>query len=421
METVFQDQTAQLRIMLDHMWTVFPNIVGLVLGLSGLGVLLLCLVIWRQRRRLSALAQEAAADRLRQNQLVEAQRHTLEAQLAQMQGSLQTLTEQSVTRQAELSRTLDARLDRVSTALGDGIDRFGRSVTDNLNRVSSSLGQDLSANRESTGKHLSELSARLAVIDAAQRNIAELTGQVMNLQDIFTDKQARGAFGQERMEAIIADGLPRDAYSFQATLSNGRRPDCLVHLPNAQTGIAIDAKFPLEAFEALRKARGEADQRQAASRLRRDIGRHITHVAERYLIPGETQETVILFVPSESLYAELHEHFPDILQNAHRHRVMVVSPNLLMLAVQTMRAIIKDVRMREEADLIQAEVGHLIADLDRLRGHVVGLERHFSLAAKAVENMHGSMAKIAGRGKKIGALDFGAERKPMALRDRDVA
>jgi DNA recombination protein RmuC len=207
------------------------------------------------------------------------------------------------------------------------------------------------------------------------------------------------------METIIQDSLPRDSYSFQATLSNGRRPDCLIRLPGSPA-IVIDAKFPLEAFEALRGAKDETLRKDAIRRVRVDIGKHIDDIAARYTLPGETQDTMLMFVPSESFYADLHEHFPDLIQKAHRVRVVIVSPNMLMLAVQTMQAIMKDVRMREQADIIQREVGVLMTDVHRLKERVLDFQKHFGLLNGDVEKILTSTEKIAGRGRKIEALDL---------------
>ena len=200
------------------------------------------------------------------------------------------------------------------------------------------------------------------------------------MQEILANKQARGAFGQMRMEAIIQDGLPKGAYSFQATLSNGKRPDCLLHMPNTKAGVVIDAKFPLEGFEAFRLARSAEEKKDAARRVRVDVGRHVDAMAERYFLAGETQDTAILFVPSEAIYADLAEHFTDLVQKAHRARIVICAPNMLMLAVQTMQAILKDVKMREQAHLIQREVAKLMDDMGRLRERVLDLQRHFGQA-----------------------------------------
>lgn len=312
-----------------------------------------------------------------------AQSSALEAELAKLEGRMQTLAEISVTRQTEFSRSFNERLDRVGHHLGQNLNESAQATTDSL----------------------AKLNERLAVIDTAQRNITELSSNVVSLQHILANKQSRGAYGQGRMETIIADGLPKAAYSFQATLSNGNRPDCVVHLPGAPD-IVIDAKFPLEGFEALRESTNAVDRTGAVQQVRRDIGRHIDDIAERYLLAGETQDTALMFVPSEAIYADLHEHFPSLIQRAHRSRIVIVSPNMLMLAVQTMQAILKDVKMREQAGLIQREVADLLTDVQRMRERVLDLQRHFGLANKDIDKILTSSQKVTNRGRRIETLDF---------------
>ncbi|MEC9369267.1 MAG: DNA recombination protein RmuC [Pseudomonadota bacterium] len=311
------------------------------------------------------------------------QAHALETELAEMKGRLQAVAEMSVSRQAELSRSINDRLDKVSHR----------------------LGQNLTETTQKTSDSLSKLNERLAVIDTAQKNITELSSNVVTLQEILSNKQSRGAFGQGRMEAIIKDGLPKDAYSFQATLSNRNRPDCLIRLPNAP-GLVIDAKFPLEGFEAFRTGRSERDRAEAMKRVRADVNIHVGAIADKYHIPGETQDQSLMFVPSEAIYADLHEHFPDLIQKAMRARVVIVSPNMLMLAVQTMLAILKDVRMREQAGLIQKEVTYLVEDVHRLRERVVKLQAHFGQANQDIEKILTSSDRISMRGRRIETLDF---------------
>jgi DNA recombination protein RmuC len=209
-----------------------------------------------------------------------------------------------------------------------------------------------------------------------------------------------------RMETIVKDGLPRGAYSFQPTLSNGKRPDCLLHMPNSTAGVVIDAKFPLEGFEAFRVARRDEEKKEASKRVRIDVGRHVDAMAERYFIAGETQDTAILFVPSEAIYADLCEHFTDLVQKAHRARIVICAPNMLMLAVQTMQAILKDVQMREQAHLIQSEVAKLMDDMGRFRERVLDLQRHFGQANDDIDKILTSSEKIASRGRKIETLDL---------------
>jgi DNA recombination protein RmuC len=315
----------------------------------------------------------------------EAKEH--DGQLSEMKVRLQTLAEISVTRHGDLARAVNERLDRMTHRVGSDLTETARKTTDSI----------------------AKLYERLAVIDSAQKNLTELSTNMVSLQEILANKQARGAFGQIRMEAIIQDGLPKGAYTFQATLSNGKRPDCVLHLPNTKAGLVIDAKFPLEGFEAFRTARGPEAKKDAARRVRVDVTRHVDAMSERYFLPGETQDTAILFVPSEAIYADLAEHFSDLVQKAHRARIVICAPNMLMLAVQTMQAILKDVQMREQAHLIQREVTRLMEDMGRLRERVLDLQRHFGQANQDIEKILTSSERIAARGAKIENLEFEAE------------
>lgn len=345
---------------------------SLLIGLAGLALMLLVILI---------------IIILRQNGEKSVHSTAFDAEMAELKGRMQTLAEITVTRQSEVSRGLHERLDGVGHRLGQGMHESTKR----------------------TNESLSQLQQRLAVIDNAQRNITELSNQMVSLQEILANKQSRGAFGQGRMEAIIKDGLPRNAYTFQATLSNNTRPDCLVHLPDNPASIVIDAKFPLEALELFRAARTEAEQKEAVRQVRQDVGRHIDEIAAKYFITGETQDTGLMFIPSEALYADLHEFFPDIIQKAYRARIVLASPNMLMLAVQTMQAIMKDVKMREAASIIQKEVSVLMDDVNRLRDRTLNLQKHFGQANKDIEQILTSSDKISSRGRKIESLDFDHE------------
>src|SRR5690606_8420212 len=208
---------------------------------------------------------------------------------------------------------------------------------------------------------------------------------------------------------IVADGLPLGAFEFQATLSNGSRPDCLIRMPNGAPGLVVDAKFPLEAWNAIRAAEGTDAQRYAAQAFRRDIELHIRDIAEKYLIAGETQDTAFMFVPSESVFAQIHENFEAVVQKAHRARIVIVSPSLLMLSIQVVQAILKDARMREQAHVIQGEVIRLLEDVNRLDDRVRKLQNHFSLTQKDIEQILTSTDKVTKRSRKIESLEFGEE------------
>jgi len=297
------------------------------------------------------------------------------------------------------------RLDAMCTMLAGGQADLHRAVNERLDSVTHHLSQSMSTTRQQTAESLARLGERLAVIDGAQKNITDLASQVTSLQSVLSNKQQRGAFGQARMEIIVRDSLPKDCYQFQFTLSNRCRPDCAIFLPD-QCPLIIDAKFPLEAVTAFREAKADDERKQAAARVRLDVARHVADIAEKYLIPGETQDLALMFVPSESVYADLHDNFDDLLQKAFRSRVVIVSPSLLMLAVQVIQSIQKDARMREAAGQIQVEVGHLMDDLKRLYERVLRLQQHFGQANEDVRQILISAEKVEKRGTRIKDVEF---------------
>jgi DNA recombination protein RmuC len=302
---------------------------------------------------------------------------------AEAAGRLHVMHEALAARQGELAKVLGERLDAVTHRLGESMHNTTKHTVENLQK----------------------LNERLAVIDTAQRNITELASQVTSLQGVLANKQQRGAFGQGRMEIIIQDGLPKDCYAFQVTLSNNARPDCCVYLPDAPP-LVVDAKFPLEAVTAFREAESEEARKPAAAKVRTDINKHIADIADKYLIPGETQDIALMFVPSESVYAELYDSFDDLFQRAYRAKVIIVSPSLLMLAIQVIQQIRRDARMREAAGKIISEVAHLMADVERLRDRVGALDKHFGQTSKDIEQITISVDKIVSRGERIQNVEF---------------
>lgn len=353
-------------------------------------VFLLCIMLLWRASNARAIANAEAAERARE---ADARMAEIVRAQSEMQGRMGTIAEIFGSRQAELTKALSERLDGMTS-------RLGHSITEQT---------------RSTHENLAKLQERLAVIDTAQTNIQSLAGQVVQLQQILSNKQTRGAFGQSRMEAIIADGLPHTAYSFQATLSNGNRPDCIVKMPNGAPDLVIDAKFPLESWNLLRDAIKDNNidlQRNAQQSFRRDVEIHIKAISEKYLIQGETQETAFLFVPSESIFADIHENFEALVQKAHRARIVIVSPSLLMLSIQVIQAVLKDARMREQAHLIQHEVVRLMEDVARVDDRVRKLQTHFMQANRDIDMILTSTDKVTKRGAKIEALELGAPTSP---------
>jgi DNA recombination protein RmuC len=365
----------------------YPLTFGQALGgaIAAIALLLIALVVALARSG-AARRREAAAAAERQREL-EARIAALAQSGAELAGRLSSMGEWLGSRQADMTRVMAERLDNVGARLGAGLE----------------------SHAQITGANLGKLNERLAVIDAAQARIAGMTEEVVSLKDILANKQTRGAFGQGRMEAIVRDGLPAGAFEFQAALSTGVRPDCVVRLPGDPRVLAVDAKFPLEAFTLFNQARSEEARKAATARVRVDVGKHVKDIMERYLIPGETQDIALMFVPSESIYSDLVEHFDDVVQKAHRGRVVIVSPSLMMMAIQVTQAILRDARLRESAHAIHAEVGKLLNDVRLLAERSAKLEGHFRQAQEDVGLIATSTEKVTRRAARIDAMEFGEE------------
>src|SRR6201987_4220715 len=367
-------------------WPVRTVDALIAFGVLALILLLtIAIVIARSGRRGAehATVQAARADELEQRL------HEMMRAQAEASGRVDAMAQALAGRQADMARAVNERLDSVTHRVGQSMETTTRNTMDSLRK----------------------LHERLRIIDNAHKNLTDLTSQVTTLRDVLANKQSRGAFGQARMEAIVQDGMPAGSYEFQFTLSTGKRPDCVVFLPD-QRPLCIDAKFPLEAMTALHDARSDEEKKYACQRLRNDVLKHVAAIAEKYLIPGETQDTALMFVPSESVYAEIHDGFDDLIQKAYRARVVLVSPSLLMLAIQVMQQILKDARMRDAADQIRTEVLNLGDDLDRLRDRVLKLQTHFGQANEDIRQILISADKIEKRAGRIEELDFSKAEAP---------
>ena len=301
---------------------------------------------------------------------------------------------------------LTGGLHHVSDAQTKSQNGMMQLLEQRLAQVQQQMTENLQGSSRRTAHSLGELQQRLMAIDKAQDNITKLSGDVLSLQDILSNKQTRGAFGEIQLNDIVTKALPSDSYTLQATLSNGRRADCLIHLPNPPGPIAIDSKFPLEAYEALRAAQNDRDLAEAAKLMRQAVKKHIRDISEKYIIEGETADGALMFLPSEAVYAELHANFSDLVREGFSARVWIVSPTTCMATLNTMRAILKDARMREQAGAIRKELGLLYQDVDRLGTRVENLDRHFSQAAKDISEIKISADKAGLRARRLDAFDF---------------
>ena len=275
-----------------------------------------------------------------------------------------------------------------------------------LAEVQERMTENLHGSARRTAQSLGDLQQRLQAIDKAQDNITKLSGDVLSLQDILSNKQTRGAFGEIQLTDIVSKALPSDSFTLQHTLTNGRRADCLIHLPNPPGPICIDSKFPLEAYEALRRAKTAWEVNEAAKFLRSSVKKHIRDISEKYILDGETADGALMFLPSEAVYAELHANFPELVREGFAARVWIVSPTTCMATLNTMRAILKDARMREQAGAIRRELGLLFSDVERLGTRVENLDKHFTQASKDISDIKISADKAGRRARRLDNFDF---------------
>lgn len=296
--------------------------------------------------------------------------------------------------------------DKLAGALEDQKLVVQKIIDEKLLAVTKSVGEGLEKSNNMTAKTLTDLCERLTKIDAAQQKISNLSEQVVSLQEVLSNKQARGAFGEIQLNDLVVSTLPPSAYSFQVVLSNGKRADCVLNLPNPPGTIVIDSKFPLESYQALREAQTEREKVEAERFFKASVQKHIRDIAEKYIIPGETAESALMFLPSESIYAELHAHFTDVVEMSYRAKVWIVSPTTLMATLNTVRAVLKDAKMREQAGIIQKEVGCLLEDISRLDDRIENLARHFEQANKDIGEIKVSSGKIGKRIEKIENLQL---------------
>ena len=358
-----------------------PLVIGAFLA-ALLGLVVLILLIAAVRR--TGQAARMAASLAQQMGGVNAQVQMLSNGQQQLVGGLNSVSEAQAMQQKQTLQLMEQRLAAVTEAM-------------NVN---------LSNSARNTAQSLGELQQRLQTIDKAQENITKLSGDVLSLQDILSNKQTRGAFGEIQLTDIVGKALPSDSYSLQATLSNGKRADCLVHLPNPPGPIAIDSKFPLEAYEALRNAGSDWEVNEAAKALRVAVRKHIKDISEKYIIDGETADGALMFLPSEAVYAELHANFPEVVRDGFAARVWIVSPTTCMATLNTMRAILKDARMREQAGAIRKTLGLLHRDVELVVERVNKLNTHFGQARKDLDDINTAAERAGKRAGHLNNFDF---------------
>ncbi|MBL4751305.1 MAG: DNA recombination protein RmuC [Amylibacter sp.] len=380
-----------------------PIVIATLAGIAVLFVVIMLLVAIVRRAGKSGVAMEYVATQMNR---LNADVHTLGAGQQQLAGNLQSVSDTQANAQVNLIQTLEKRLATVQQHMNDTLHANALKSSQTLYEMQKGMKESLHGSTVKTTQSLTQLQERLATIDKAQTNIEKLSGDVLSLQDILSNKQTRGAFGEIQLNDIVTKALAPDAYSFQATLSNGKRADCLIHLPNPPGPIVVDAKFPLEAYEAIRAAKTDEQLVVANRAMRTSVRVHIKAISEKYIIEGETADGALMFLPSEAVYAELHANFPDVVREGFDARVWIVSPTTCMATLNTMRAILKDARMQEQAGAIRKELGLLYKDVERLGSRVENLDRHFNQAGKDIEEIKISATKAGTRARRLDAFDF---------------
>ena len=365
-------------------------------------VLVLLILSVRRAGRSAALAEDLARQMGGLGQAVQ----VLGTGQDQLSGGLRTVSDAQASGQTQMIGAMEARLSTVQREMQDRLHENAARTAQALADMQDRMKESLTGSSEKTTASLTQLQERLATIDKAQTNIEKLSGDVLSLQDILSNKQTRGAFGEIQLNDIVSKALPKDSYGMQVTLSNGKRADCLIHLPNPPGPIVIDSKFPLEAYEALRRASSDREAIEAARAMRTSVRAHIKAISERYIIDGETADGALMFLPSEAVYAELHANFPEVVREGFAARVWIVSPTTCMATLNTMRAILKDARMREQAGAIRRELALLYSDVDRLGTRVENLDKHFHQASKDITEIKISAEKAGRRAKRLDEFDF---------------
>lgn len=375
---------------------------ALIGGLLVLALFVLLIVVVHRAGQSARLAERLASQMGGLGQAVQ----LLGQGQEQLTGGLRNVSDSQANGQARVLQAMETRLSEVQRQmqerLHDNAMKSARSLSDMQERMS----ETLTGSAVKTTQSLTLLQERLATIDKAQENITRLSGDVLSLQDILSNKQTRGAFGEIQLNDIVSKALPSDSYTLQATLSNGKRADCLIHLPNPPGPIVVDSKFPLEAYEALRRAGTKPEEAEAGRQLKLAVRHHIRAISERYIIEGETADGAIMFLPSEAVYAELHANHPEIVREGFAARVWIVSPTTCMATLNTMRAILKDARMREQAGAIRKTLRLLHRDVELVAERVDKLNSHFGQARDDLEGITVAAERAGKRAARLDNFDF---------------
>jgi DNA recombination protein RmuC len=371
-----------------------------------------------QERRMGELSSHLS-DRLHSsNELLQSglNRHRESFDARQLE-ALKAQQENLTQGMGEVRKQVTEALLQNGNELGQRLDALTRSTDERLKEISGQVDRRLNEGFEKTTATFTDVVKRLALIDAAQKKITELSGSVVSLQEVLADKRSRGAFGEVQLSSLVRNVMPENSFAFQHTLSNGTRVDCMLFLPEPSGDIGIDSKFPLESYRKMTDIEvAAADRASAEKQFKQDIRKHIYDIANKYIIPGETSDGAVMFIPAEAIFAEIHSHYYDLVEEAQRARVWLVSPTTLMAVLTTARAVLKDSATRGQVHLIQEHLVALSKDFARFQTRMDNLSKHIEQASKDVGEVNTTARKITSRFEKIEKVEMAAADSPPLLR-----
>jgi len=344
--------------------------------------------------------------------------HSIHEKITQGQLNSQQLMTETMQRQmADVREQMSHSFKQHASSLTSHLQTLTEEIRNHLHSLTQQVNHRLTEGFEKTSSTFTDVVRRLTIIDEAQKQITELSSHVMSLQDVLVDKRARGAFGEVQLETLIANMVPSTHYSMQYTLSNQKRADCILFLPEPTGNIVIDAKFPLETYQRLMNTdTASVEKKSLQQQFRQDLQKHIKDIAEKYIIPNETTDGAIMFIPAESIFAEVHANYPEVISMSQRLKVWLVSPSTLMAVLTTARAVLKDDATRKQVHIIQQHLHALAGDFQRFEKRMDKLSKHIDLAHQDVSEVNTSAKKITQRFQKIESVELELE-----LKNNDVA
>ncbi|AMQ27404.1 TPA: DNA recombination protein RmuC [Legionella pneumophila] len=328
--------------------------------------------------------------------------------IAQGQLATQQLISDAIQRQmADVREQMTHSFKHHASSLTSHLQLLTEEIRNHLNTLTQQVNHKLTEGFEKTSSTFIDVVKRLTIIDEAQKKITELSSHVVSLQDVLVDKKARGAFGEVQLSTLISNMLPSASYQMQYTLSNQKRADCVLFLPEPTGNIVIDAKFPLETYQRLINSDAlSTDRKSLQQQFRQDIQKHIKDIAEKYIVPNETTDGAMMFIPAESIFAEIHANYPDLIAMSQKLKVWLVSPSTLMAVLTTARAVLKDDATRKQVHIIQKHLQALANDFQRFEKRMDKLSKHIDLAHQDVNEVNTSAKKITSRFQKIESVDI---------------